>query len=88
MPTVTHRIKITAADRGYSTSGAIAVHCGSDPMKAAAQALLDGGADPADRLRGVFEGAQISPARLDAIVKQRRPPRCDARRPALNPVDE
>jgi hypothetical protein len=81
---ITHRIRITSADRGYVTVGAVSLKCEQNPMKAAAAALLDRGADPADRLQGVFEGSQISPARLDAIVKHRRHPRMDRPQPTRN----
>ena len=75
----THRIRITSAPGGYVTVGAVAIHAVANPMKAAAQALLEAGRDPADRLQGVFEGAQISPARLDAIVRPRKIPKTDHR---------
>jgi hypothetical protein len=74
-----HRIKITAADRGvYSTTGAVSV-LASNPMRAAGAALLELGHDPAGKLRGVFEGAQISPVTLHALVKPYRAPRTDHR---------
>jgi hypothetical protein len=44
---ITHRIKITAADSEYQTTGAVSVKC-ANPMRAAAGALLDQGRDPAD----------------------------------------
>jgi hypothetical protein len=76
---VTHRIKIAAADRGrYSTIGAIEITA-TNPMRAAGTALLELGHDPADKLRGIFEGAQISPVTLHALVKPHRAPRTDHR---------
>jgi hypothetical protein len=83
MPTV-HRIKITAADRGgYSTTGAIAITA-ANPMRAAGAALLELGHDPADRLRGIFEGAQISPVTLSRLTAPYRAPRTNHRDPQRN----
>jgi hypothetical protein len=81
---VTHRIKITAIDRGYATTGAVSIQAGSNPMRSAAVALLDQGRDPADRLQGVFEGSQISPVSLAAIVKFRKIPKLDHRSPSAS----
>jgi hypothetical protein len=76
---VTHRIKIAAADRGvYSTTGAVSV-LASNPMRSASAALVEQGHNPADLLRGVFEGAQISPVTLHALVKPYSPPRVSHR---------
>jgi hypothetical protein len=76
---VTHKIKIAAAARGeYQTTGAVSV-LALNPMKSAAQALLGMGHDPADRLRGIFEGSQISAVRLSRLAAPYRAPRTDHR---------
>jgi hypothetical protein len=83
MPSV-HRIKITAVEREYQTTGAVSLKCGTNPMRVAAQALLDAGRDPADRLQGVFEGGQISPVSLASIVRPRSIPKTDHRPPSAS----
>jgi hypothetical protein len=80
MPT-THRIRITSAPGGYVTVGAVSIQCASNPMRCAALALIEQGRDRADRLQGVFEGSQISPVSLAAIVKHRPHPRLDFKTP-------
>jgi hypothetical protein len=81
---LTHRIRITSADHGYVTVGAVALKCATNPMRCAAVALLEAGADRADKLRGVFEGAQISPMTLASIVRIRHSPRSDLPANVLN----
>jgi hypothetical protein len=71
----THTINITTFGREYQTSGAVALRVASNPMKAAAQALLEGGAAPHDMLTGAFDGVSISPASLHSIARAYTPPR-------------
>ena len=79
--TTTHRIKITAADRGYyQTTGAVAVTA-SNPMFAAATALIAAGRDPGDKLKGVYEGAWLSAVSLASIVRPRKHPKLDYKTP-------
>jgi hypothetical protein len=81
---LTHKIKIAAAARGeYQTTGAVSV-LASNPMRAAGAALLQLGHDPADRLRGVFEGSQISPVTLSRLTAPYRAPRTNHREPQRN----
>jgi hypothetical protein len=76
---VTHRIKITAADRGYVTAGAISISVAFNPVRAAALALLEQGRDPADKLAGVWEGAAISAMPLARLARAYVPPRVNHR---------
>jgi hypothetical protein len=77
---VTHRIKITAAQRGgYSTSGAIAITA-ANPMVESARTLLARGADPSDRLAGIFEANAISPVALSRLAAPYSPPRANHKR--------
>jgi len=79
-----YRIQIHAAGpHNYRTTGAAAVQA-SNPMRSAALSLLESGADPADRLAGVFDGAQISAVTLAALVKHRVNPRSDHRSPGVS----
>ena len=83
----THRIRITAADHGcYSTTGAVAVKAAFNPVRAAALALIADGRDPADRLRGEWEGCSISPMTLSRLAAAYTPPRANHKRgdPSLN----
>jgi hypothetical protein len=81
---LTHKIKIAAAARGvYSTTGAIAITA-ANPMRGAGAALLQLGHDPADRLRGVFEGSQISPVALSRLTEPYRAPYTNHRDPQRN----
>jgi hypothetical protein len=76
MPSVTHRIKITAVDHGcYSTTGAVAVKSAFNPVRAAALALLADGRDPADKLTAVWEGAAVSAMPLATLARAYVPPR-------------
>jgi hypothetical protein len=76
----THRIRILAADHGcYSSSGAVAVKSAFNPMRAAALALIADGRDPADRLRGEWEGYSISPMTLSRLAAAYTPPRVNHR---------
>jgi hypothetical protein len=80
MPLI-HRIKITAADHGcYATSGAVAVKAAFNPVRAAALALIADGRDPADRLRGEWEGCSISPVTLATLARPYSPPRVNHKR--------
>jgi hypothetical protein len=77
----THLIKITADYPGsYSTSGAVAVKSAFNPMKAAGVALLAAGRDPADKLKGVYEGAWLSPVTLARLSAAYHAPRTDHRK--------
>jgi hypothetical protein len=74
-----HRIKIASAARGeYQTTGAVAI-IASNPMRAAAVALLARGADPSDRLAGIFEANAISPVTLSRLAAPYRAPFSDHR---------
>jgi hypothetical protein len=75
---VTHRITIHTDGHRYRTAGAIAITA-ANPMRAAGAALLELGHDPADRLRGVFEGAMISPVALSRLAKPYSPQRLNHR---------
>jgi hypothetical protein len=74
-----HRITIRADERRglYSTLGAAAISSSPNPMRSAAVALLEAGADRASTLEGRFEGALVGPATLASIVKPRHSPRSD-----------
>ena len=81
---LTHKIKIAAAARGgYSTTGAVAITA-ANPMKAAGVALLEQGHNPADKLRGIFEGAMISPVTLARLSEPYRAPYTNYRDPQRN----
>jgi hypothetical protein len=81
---LTHRIKIASAARGeYQTTGAIAITA-SNPMRAAGAALLARGADPSDRLAGIFEANAISPVTLSRLAAPYRAPRTNYREPQRN----
>jgi hypothetical protein len=71
----THTIKITTHDREYSTSGAVSIRVAANPMKAAAQALLDAGSPPSDLLAAVADGVSLSPVALHRLVRQYVAPR-------------
>jgi hypothetical protein len=80
---LTHRIKIAAADRGgYSTTGAIAITA-ANPMRFAAAALLEKGADPLDRLHGEWAGCSITAVALHRLARPYSPPRTDHKRGAV-----
>jgi hypothetical protein len=70
-----HTITITTFGNAYRTSGAVALKVAGNPLRAAAQALLAAGHDPADLLRGVFDGASLSPVALHRLVRPYSPPR-------------
>jgi hypothetical protein len=72
------RITIHTDGHRYRTAGAIAITA-ANPMRAAGAALLELGHDPADKLRGIFEGAQISPVALSRLAAPYRAPRTDHR---------
>jgi hypothetical protein len=48
-----HNVRIQSDNRGYSVSGAVALKVAVNPVRAAAQALLEAGHDPADTLAAV-----------------------------------
>jgi hypothetical protein len=75
----THNIRIFSDPAGYATSGAAAVKCQQNPMRFAALDLLARGSNPIDRLRGSYEGAQISPVSLASLVRPRKILRTDHR---------
>ncbi len=80
-----YRISIHAdGPRQYRTQGAVSVVASDNPMRDAARALLERGADPADRLQGAFDGVQISPMALAALAAPRRIPHFDLRPSARN----
>jgi hypothetical protein len=70
-----HHIRIFSDPAGYRIAGAVSLKVAFNPMRAAAAALLDAGHDPADRVAGVYEGAQISPVALDKLARSYAPPR-------------
>jgi hypothetical protein len=73
----THRVTITTDGREYRTTGAVSLTVTANPMRAAAQALLDQGRPPSDTLKGVFAEGQITAATLGSIVRTRSHPGVD-----------
>jgi hypothetical protein len=71
----THTIKITTHGREYQTSGAVSIRAASNPVRAAAAALLKAGHDPADTLKAVADGVSLSPVTLASLARQYVPPR-------------
>jgi hypothetical protein len=81
MPSPTrYRIQIHAAGpHQYRASGAVEIAACRNPMVDSARALLARGADPSDRLAGIFEANAISPVTLSRLARPYRAPKTDHR---------
>jgi hypothetical protein len=65
----TYCIRITTFGREYRTSGAVSLKVASNPVRAAALALLQAGASPTDKLAATGDTVSLTPMTLAALVK-------------------